>query len=81
MLYNPQEILLRRQLEQQELNKAIELQGRRLMNLQLPDFKNNPIHHHHRSLSVGSSLPAAQPNSNISNTVLTPDSVKGDIAG
>ncbi|XP_054796726.1 zinc finger CCCH domain-containing protein 55-like [Prosopis cineraria] len=81
MLYSPQEILFRRQLEEHELQKAIELQGRRLMNLQLPDFKNNPIHHHHRSLSVGSSLPLPQLHSNVSNAVLPPDSIKEDIAG
>ncbi|KAI9109037.1 hypothetical protein K1719_019992 [Acacia pycnantha] len=81
VFYSPQEIHYRRQLEQHELQKAIDLQRSRLMNLQLPDFKNNPIPHHHRSLSVGSSLPLPQLNSNINNVVLTPDSFKGDISG
>lgn len=54
MFYNTHEMLLRRKLEEQaELQQAIELQGRRLMNLQLPDFKNDRLHHHQRSLSVG----------------------------
>ncbi|KAL3529940.1 hypothetical protein ACH5RR_009262 [Cinchona calisaya] len=45
MFYNTQEMMLRRKLEEEaELQQAIELQGRRLMNLQLMDLKN---HHHH----------------------------------
>lgn len=79
MFYNPQEIFLRRKLEEQaELQKAIELQERRLMNLQLPDFKNNPIQHHQRSLSVGSPLPLQQQlHSPNSNPVLSSDSITG----
>ncbi|KAF4369758.1 hypothetical protein G4B88_028364 [Cannabis sativa] len=57
MLYNTQDILLRRKLEQAELQQAIELQGRRLMNLQLPELKNDRLHHHQRSLSVGAPVP------------------------
>ncbi|KAL5567084.1 hypothetical protein UlMin_030248 [Ulmus minor] len=58
MLYSPQELLFRRKLEEQaELQQAIELQGRRLMHLQLPEFKNDRIHHHQRSLSVGAHVP------------------------
>ena len=42
MFQNTQEMLSRRKLEEQaELQQAIELQGRRLMNLQLLDFKNH----------------------------------------
>ncbi|XVF69591.1 hypothetical protein PTKIN_Ptkin11bG0093300 [Pterospermum kingtungense] len=54
MFYNTQEMLLRRKLEEQ----AIELQGRRLMNLQMLDLKN---HHHsqfHHGLSSGSPIPS-----------------------
>lgn len=50
MLYNTQEMLLRRKLEEQaDLQQAIELHGRRLMNLQLLDLKNNYHHHHHHN--------------------------------
>ncbi|PPE01016.1 hypothetical protein GOBAR_DD01979 [Gossypium barbadense] len=46
MFYNAQEMMLRRKLEEQaDLQQAIELQGRRLMNLQLLDLKNQ----HHSS--------------------------------
>lgn len=58
MFYNTHEMLLRRKLEEQaELQQAIELQGRRMMNLQLPDIKNDRLHHHQRSLSVGAPVP------------------------
>ncbi|XP_031401356.1 zinc finger CCCH domain-containing protein 55 [Punica granatum] len=63
LLNNTHELILRRRLEEQqhaEFQQAIELQGRRLMNLQLPDLKNDNMynHHHHlRSLSMGSSAP------------------------
>ncbi|XWS71198.1 hypothetical protein CRYUN_Cryun03dG0118400 [Craigia yunnanensis] len=59
MFYNTQEMLLRRKLEEKaDLQQAIELQGRRLMNLQLLDFKN---HHHSQfrhGLSTGSPIPS-----------------------
>jgi hypothetical protein len=61
MFYDTQEMLLRRKLEEQaDLQQAIELQGRRLMNLQLLDFKNHPYHpqQYHHSLSVGSPIPS-----------------------
>ncbi|XP_010545607.1 PREDICTED: zinc finger CCCH domain-containing protein 55-like isoform X2 [Tarenaya hassleriana] len=45
---------LRREAEQADMQHAIELQRRRFMTLQLPDLENQSIHHHHRSLSVGS---------------------------
>ncbi|XP_047321418.1 zinc finger CCCH domain-containing protein 22-like isoform X2 [Impatiens glandulifera] len=45
MLCDPQELLLRRKLEEQaELQQVIELQSRRLRSLQLMDLRN---HHHH----------------------------------
>ncbi|XP_016900901.1 zinc finger CCCH domain-containing protein 46-like isoform X4 [Cucumis melo] len=48
MMYNTQGMMLRRKLEEQvELQQALELQGRRLLNLQLPDLKNDQLHHHH----------------------------------
>ncbi|OMO54481.1 hypothetical protein COLO4_36467 [Corchorus olitorius] len=52
MFYNAQEMMLRRKMEEQ----AIELQRRKIMNLQLPDFKNDGINHHQRSQSVGASV-------------------------
>ncbi|CAI9106244.1 OLC1v1005359C2 [Oldenlandia corymbosa var. corymbosa] len=52
MFYNTQEMMLRRKLEQEaELQQAIELQGRRLMSLQLMDMKN---HHHGHQFQPGS---------------------------
>ncbi|XWS52560.1 hypothetical protein CRYUN_Cryun11dG0081200 [Craigia yunnanensis] len=57
MFYNAQEMMLRRELEEQaDLQQAIELQRRRFMNLHLPDFKNDGIHHLQHSLSVGASI-------------------------
>lgn len=46
VLFSTQEMVLRRKLEQEaELQHALELQGRRMMNLQLMDLKNQ----HHNS--------------------------------
>lgn len=51
MVYNTQDLLWRRKLEEQaDLQQAIELQNRRLMGLQLLDVKRNS---HHRTLSSG----------------------------
>ncbi|KAL1545260.1 zinc finger CCCH domain-containing protein 53-like [Salvia divinorum] len=51
MLYNTQDLLWRRKLEEQaDLQQAIEIQNRRLMGLQLLDVKRNS---HHRTLSTG----------------------------
>lgn len=51
MLYNTQDMLWRRKLEEQaDLQQAIQLQNRRLMGLQLLDVKRNS---HHRTLSTG----------------------------
>ncbi|XP_050225401.1 zinc finger CCCH domain-containing protein 53-like isoform X2 [Mercurialis annua] len=59
MFQNTQEMLLRRKLEEQaELQQAIELQGRRLMNLQLLDFKNHNHHQFVHGLSSGSPVPS-----------------------
>ena len=81
MIYNAQDILLRRKLEQQaELQQAIELQGRRLMNLQLPEFKNDRLHHHQRSLSVGASVHLPQSLSLSSQNANLPfDTIKQEI--
>ncbi|KAF2287409.1 hypothetical protein GH714_039840 [Hevea brasiliensis] len=57
MLYNSQGMMVRRKLEQQaELQQTIELQGRRLINLQLPDLRGDYVHHHRRSLSAGTPI-------------------------
>ncbi|XP_016448437.2 zinc finger CCCH domain-containing protein 46 isoform X2 [Nicotiana tabacum] len=59
MFYNSHEMMLRRKLEQEaELQQAIELQGRRLMNLQLMDLKNQHRNDHFPS-SLSASLPTA----------------------
>lgn len=53
-----QEMLRRKAEQQADLQQAIievELQRRRFLNLQLPDMENDEsIHHHQRSLSIGS---------------------------
>lgn len=62
MLYNSQDMLWRRKLEEQaDLQHAIELQNRRLMNLQLLDVKRG---NHHRALSTGAAIssPISSPN-------------------
>lgn len=57
MLYNSQDLLWRKKLEEQaDLQHAIELQNRRLMDLQLLDVKRS--HHHHRALSSGAAIPS-----------------------
>ncbi|KAA8524242.1 hypothetical protein F0562_010665 [Nyssa sinensis] len=56
MFYNTQDMLWRRKLEEQaDLQQAIELQGQRLMGLQLLDVKR---HNHHRTLSTGAAIPS-----------------------
>ncbi|XP_010557831.1 PREDICTED: zinc finger CCCH domain-containing protein 46-like [Tarenaya hassleriana] len=56
MLYNNNQDIWRRKLEEQsDLQQALELQNRRLMNLQLLDVKKL---HHHRTLSTGSPIPS-----------------------
>jgi len=52
MFYTTQEMLLKKKLEEQaDLQQTLELQGRRLMNLQLLDVKNH--HQQRHSISVG----------------------------
>ncbi|PON59099.1 Splicing factor-like protein [Parasponia andersonii] len=82
MFYNTQDILLRRKLEQADLQQAIELQGRRLMNLQLPEFKNDRLHHHQRSLSVGAPVPLPPQSLSLSsqNVILPFDGTKEEVA-
>ncbi|KAE8677213.1 Zinc finger CCCH domain-containing protein 55 [Hibiscus syriacus] len=59
MFYNTQEMLLQRKMEEQaDLQQAIELQGRRLMNLQMLDFKNQHQSPFHHGLSTGSPIPS-----------------------
>ncbi|GKB14406.1 zinc finger CCCH domain-containing protein 53-like protein [Tanacetum coccineum] len=54
MLYNSQDLLWRKKLEEQaDLQHAVELQNRRLMDLQLLDVKRS---HHHRALSTGAAI-------------------------
>ncbi|KAJ8751239.1 hypothetical protein K2173_016420 [Erythroxylum novogranatense] len=66
MLYNNQEMILRKKLEEQaELQQAIELQGRRLINLELPEVRGDYINRHQRSLSVGT--PVSLPTNNAIN--------------
>lgn len=57
MLYDNQE-MLRRKLDQADLQQAIDLQGRRLMNLQLQLKNNNHNHLLHHGLSNGSPIPS-----------------------
>lgn len=65
MLYNTQD-MLRRMEEQDGLQQAIELQGRRLMNLQVLDLKYHQNHHYHPNSpqypDLGSPAPVASPN-------------------
>ncbi|KAM1149689.1 hypothetical protein ACFX15_029560 [Malus domestica] len=62
MFYNTQDMLLRRKLEDQaKLQQAIEIQERRLMNLQLLGIKPNNLHHqnqYYNGLSEGSPFPS-----------------------
>lgn len=54
MFYERRE-MMRRKMEEAELHRAIELERRRVINLQLPEFKNSGgVSNHHRSFSVGS---------------------------
>ncbi|KAK9072811.1 hypothetical protein SSX86_009246 [Deinandra increscens subsp. villosa] len=56
------EMMIRRKIEERELQQAIELQDRRLVNLQLTDLKN---HQFQRSLSLGGAVPSTQTNQNL----------------
>ncbi|XP_057479690.1 zinc finger CCCH domain-containing protein 55-like [Actinidia eriantha] len=72
MFLNSQEVMLRRKLEQAELQQAIELQGRRMMNWQLSDLKNH--HHGHQfQPNPGPGIPnpsPAQPHLHINRSLL-----------
>ncbi|GAB4827789.1 hypothetical protein Ancab_034675 [Ancistrocladus abbreviatus] len=62
MMYNTQDILWRRKLEEQaDFQQALELHSRRLMGLQLLDVKRT---HHHRALSTGAPIPSSAHSSN-----------------
>ncbi|CAK8539284.1 unnamed protein product [Lathyrus sativus] len=82
MMYNPHDMLLRRKIEEQaELQQVLELQERRLKSLQLPDFKNIPIHHQ-RSVSVGAPfIFPHQLHGHFNHAGLSPDNIQGDITG
>ncbi|KAE8710594.1 hypothetical protein F3Y22_tig00110320pilonHSYRG00027 [Hibiscus syriacus] len=58
MFYNTQEMLQKKSEEQADLQQAMELQRRRLMNLQLLDFKNHHPSQFHPGLSTGSPIPS-----------------------
>ncbi|PIN12579.1 hypothetical protein CDL12_14815 [Handroanthus impetiginosus] len=60
MLFSPQEILLRKKIEEAELQHAIELQGRRMVNLQLMDLKN-PNHNPHLLQCFPTGIPYSSP--------------------
>lgn len=61
IFYNAQEMMLRRKLEQEaELQHAIDLQGRRMMNMQLMDLKNQH-HHNHFLPNLSTSTPIGSP--------------------
>ncbi|KAE8711319.1 hypothetical protein F3Y22_tig00110299pilonHSYRG00291 [Hibiscus syriacus] len=57
MFYNTQEILQKKSEEHADLQQAME-QRRRLMNLQLLDFKNHHLYQFHHGLSTGSPIPS-----------------------
>ncbi|KAJ9139653.1 hypothetical protein P3X46_030366 [Hevea brasiliensis] len=82
MFQNTQEMLLRRKLEEQaELQQVIELHGRRLMNLQLLDFKNRNNQQFH-GLSTGSPIlsPTLSRNTNNShNLIFPPDGIDQEL--
>lgn len=74
MFYNTQEMMLRRKLEQDaELQQAMELQDRRLMNLQLMDLKN--LRHGHQfqpGMLQGVAIPSSQPQCQINQDPVLP---------
>ncbi|CAH2072900.1 unnamed protein product [Thlaspi arvense] len=55
MMFYERREMMRRKMEQADLQRAIEIERRRFINLQLPEFKNGGVvPNHHRSFSVGS---------------------------
>ncbi|KAF6136672.1 hypothetical protein GIB67_016128, partial [Kingdonia uniflora] len=71
-----QDMILRRKLEEAELQQALELQSRRLMGLQLLDIKK--LHHHQNNMSSGSS-PICSPHSpHMNHNLIVPPSSLSD---
>ncbi|KAF6146499.1 hypothetical protein GIB67_037799 [Kingdonia uniflora] len=71
-----QDMILRRKLEEAELQQALELQSRRLMGLQLLDIKK--LHHHQRNMSSGSA-PICSPHSpHMNHNLIVPPSSSSD---
>ncbi|XP_042504646.1 zinc finger CCCH domain-containing protein 53-like isoform X2 [Macadamia integrifolia] len=71
MFYDAQDMLLRRKLEDHaDLRQALELQGRKLMGLQLLDVKKYH-HHHHHSLSTGAQV-ASPTQNHVNHTFVLP---------
>lgn len=82
MFQNTQEMLLRRKLEEQaELQQAIELHGRRLMNMQLLDLKNHNNHQYVHGLSTGSPIPSPtlSRTTNSQNLIFPPDDIDQEV--
>ncbi|KAL3828214.1 hypothetical protein ACJIZ3_017016 [Penstemon smallii] len=74
MLMNTQEMMLRKKMEHEvELQHAIELQGRRIMNLQLMDMKNQHRNHPHFLPSFLTGGPISSPRLMNQNTNLSSD--------
>ncbi|KAF8009233.1 hypothetical protein BT93_J0275 [Corymbia citriodora subsp. variegata] len=82
MGYNAQEMLLRRKLEEQaDLHQAIELQGRRLVNLQLLDLKNRYRQYpHNLSTSSPISSPVLPRSPNVQSLNLPPTAISREAA-
>ncbi|KAJ0243379.1 Zinc finger CCCH domain-containing protein 55 [Hirschfeldia incana] len=80
MFYERRE-MMRRKMGEAELQRAIELERRRVVNLQLPEFKNSGgVSSHHRSFSVGSPgyfSPAINQSPDIQSELTVADSFKG----
>lgn len=80
--YNAQEMLLRRKLEEQaDLHQAIELQGRRLVNLHLLDLKNRYRQYpHNLSTSSPISSPVFPHPPNAQSHNLPPNAINQEVA-
>ncbi|KAM7273046.1 hypothetical protein ACFE04_027710 [Oxalis oulophora] len=77
MLYNQQEMLLRRNLEERaDLQHAMEIQGRRLMKLQVLDFNNPANRYHHHN---GSPIPSPHTPNNHQSLMFQLDGVDRDL--
>ncbi|KAL6563892.1 hypothetical protein OROHE_005132 [Orobanche hederae] len=76
MLLSPREMMLRRKLEQEaEMQYSIELQGRRMMNLQLMDMENaNHNYHYPSSFPTGIPYSSRRQSKFLINQHLTPSS-------